>query len=302
MSRDEIEDELFASAPRRIEPAKFQCPRHGDYAPSPRAEWPNLNACPACLEAAKAIEDGWKQAWATYDRWKRTLAPERFCNRRFTNYQATTAEQLRALAAAQAVASNDMQALALIGSVGTGKTHLSVAIVADAVRAGVECLWVTVPDLFRQWKQTFAKGAETTEQQILDRINRADLLVLDEIGIDNRSEWEVATLFDLVDTRYREGGGLVLTGNVTNLASAIGDRAADRIDEMGTIVTLTGASYRGKAADDPALKIADDFTRPPEKIERTVCHAGKDRRETRERTPPGPQWLGADDGWRRTAI
>lgn len=281
MSRDEIED-IFTSAPRRREPIKFQCPRHGDYAENYRAHFTEQSICPACIEVGKAIKEPWKQAWATYDRWQRTQTPERFCNRRFTNYRAATKEQQRALTAAQAMVTNDMQALALIGAVGTGKTHLSVAIVADAVRAGVECLWVSIPDLFRQWKLTFAKGADTTEQQILDRLNRADLLVLDEIGIGNRSEWEAAKLFELVDDRYRGGGRLVLTGNVTDLASAIGDRAADRIDEMGTVVTLTGASYRGKAADDPALQVADDFTKPPERIEWTVCDAGVDRVEVRD--------------------
>ena len=282
MSRDEIEDDV-AYKPHRIEP--HQCARHGNYSPNFKADWDSRHICPACLDAGKAITGAWNQAWVLYNRWQRTLAPEKFRNRRFENFRAQTGEQQRALKAAQAIVSNDMQALALIGSVGTGKTHLSVAIVAAAVRAGVECLWVTVPDLFRQWKQTFTKGAETTEQQILDRINRADLLVLDEIGVGNRSEWEASTLFQLVDERYREGGRLVLTGNVTDLASAIGDRAADRIEEMGMVVTLTGASYRSKAADDPALHVDDDFTKPPERIEWTVCRAGVDRIEVRDNGP-----------------
>lgn len=287
MSRDDPFDNIL-SPPRTRAQNTHVCSRHGEYAENYRADWQEVRVCPACLEAGKAIKGPWKQAWATYNRWQRTRVPERFRNRRFSNYRAATAEQQRALAAAQAVSADRIQAAALIGSVGTGKTHLSVAIVADAVRTGVECLWVSVPDLFREWKQTFAKGAETSEQQILDRINRADLLVLDEIGIGNRSEWEAAQLFALIDERYRDGGRLVLTGNVHDLAAAIGDRAADRIDEMGMIVTLTGASYRSKAADDQALQADDDFTKPPGRIEWIVCDAGVDRpedREVRDRSP-----------------
>lgn len=284
MSRDETDD-IFNAPVQHRPPITYVCPRHGTYSRNVKAHWQDQHTCPACIEVGRAIKTPWQEAWTTYARWQRARIPERFGNRRLCNYRAATQEQQRALGAAQAIAQGDMQAIALIGSVGTGKTHLSVAIVADAVRAGTECLWLTVPDLFREWKATFAKGAEMTEQQIIDRIDQAKLLVLDEIGVGNRSEWEAAQLFALVDERYREGGRLVLTGNITDLAGAIGDRAADRIEEMGTVVTLTGASYRSKAADDPALQVDDDFTKPPDRIEWTVCDAGVDRIEVRDKGP-----------------
>jgi len=269
------------------DPVVYQCPRHGSYSPNYKAYRQEMYVCQACMDAGNAIKKPWREAWETYNRWHRARVPERFLNRRFSNYRAQSAEQKRALSAAQSIAADKMQALALIGSVGTGKTHLSVAIVAEAVRAGADCLWVSVPDLFRQWKQTFAKGAETTEQEILDRINKADVLVLDEIGVANRSEWEAQTLFTLVDDRYLEGGRIVLTGNCSDLASAIGERAADRIDEMGICLTLTGASYRSKAADDLALQIPDDFTKPQDCIEWLVCDEGEERTEVRDMRPPG---------------
>lgn len=261
----------------------FVCPRHGEYSFNARAHFTEMATCPGCIADGKAISRPWKEAWGTFDRWQSAGVPARFRNRRFENFHTATEEQGRALRAAKALATGDMQALALIGAVGTGKSHLSVGIVAEAVRGGAKCLWASVPDLLRTWKGTFAKGSELTEEKLLERIDAADLLVLDEIGLGNRSEWELSALFALVDQRYREGGRLVLTGNVADLATGIGERSADRVEEMGTVLALTGQSLRSKAADDPALQIEDDFKRPVERIEWPVCEAGRDVIEERVR-------------------
>lgn len=282
--RDNSDD--FDRPVRRAPPITFVCPRHGTYSPNHRAHWQDVNICPACIETGKALLVPWRQAWDQFTRWQRTRVPARFRNRRFGNYRPTSKAGAQALAAAREVAAGRMQALALIGSVGTGKSHLAIGVLAEVVRAGRSGLWVHVPSLLREWRASFDRRGEATEEQLLDLLSAPDVLVLDEVGAD-RSEWALSTLSMLVDERYRSAGALIVTGNCATLAAGIGERGADRFDELGATVALTGPSYRAKAPDDPALQVPDDFTEPPARLAWIVCDAGADRIEAREHRPPG---------------
>lgn len=286
---DPFDDILNRPARQPRPPITYVCTRHGEYPENWRAFGPDRAVCPACIETGKALLGPWKQAWDQHARWQRTRAPERFRNRRLGNYRPADKTAAQALAAARQVASGNMQALALIGTVGTGKTHLGVGILAEVVRSGRTGLWVHVPSLLRDWRATFDKRSESTQEQLIETLNTPDVLVLDEVGADraDRSDWSLDQISMLIDERYRDGGAIVVTGNVSDLAAGIGGRGADRFDEMGVVIAMVGPSYRSKAADDPALQVPDDFTEPPARIEWTVCDAGVDRVEVRDRRPPG---------------
>ena len=289
MSRDDPFDDILNRPARQPRPPiTYVCTRHGEYPVNWRALGPDHGVCPACIETGKALLGPWKQAWHQHARWQRTRVPERFRNRRLGNYRPTGKTAAQALAAAREVAAGNMQALALIGSVGTGKTHLGVGILAEVVRAGHTGLWAHVPSLLRDWRATFDKRSESSEEQLIETLSAPDVLVLDEVGAD-RSEWALNTISMLIDERYRDGGAIVVTGNLSDLAAGIGERGADRFDELGVVIAMVGPSYRSKAADDPALQVPDDFSEPPARIELTVCDAGVDRVEVRDQRPAGSQ-------------
>lgn len=288
MSRDDPFDDILNRPARQPPPPiTYVCARHGEYPVNWRAHGPDRAVCPACIETGKALKAPWVQSWDQYARWQRTRVPERFRNRRLGNYRPAHKTAAQALAAARQVASGNMQALALMGTVGTGKTHLGVGILAEVVRSGLTGLWVHVPSLLRDWRATFDKRSESTEEQLIETLNTPDLLVLDEVGAD-RSEWALNTISMLIDERYRDGGAIVVTGNVSDLAAGIGERGADRFDELGVVIAMAGPSYRSKAADDPALLVPDDFTEPPERIQWVVSDAGVDRVEVRDQGPRSP--------------
>lgn len=255
------------------------CPRHGSYQEGPYDRF----ACPTCKTEGNAIEKAWRASWVVWRAWQASGVPTRFRNRRFSNFRTPTKMHAAALKAAQAVAAGDMQGLALLGPVGVGKSHLGIAIAADAIRAGYVARWWNVAELLRAWRSTFERGSEIREETFLERLAAADVLILDEIGV-RATDWESAALTELVDIRYRDETAIVLTGNSTDIAQAIGERAADRLREMGAVLALAGASYRKQAADDLDLAIEDDFTAPPERIQWPVCDCGRDRIEIRTET------------------
>lgn len=283
--RDDPFDNIDYKPPVKPAPRTWTCPRHGNYTEQRQTHYGPF-VCPICATDTKALKVAWGREWAVYRTWVHCGVPPRFRNRRFANFRPHSVQARHALEAAKQLVAGDIQALALIGAVGTGKSHLTTAIIADAVRKGESCKWVSVPDLLRELKATFIKGSETTTEEVLARLERPDLLVLDEIGAATGSTWELATLSALIDERYRNGGAIVLTGNVSDLANGIGERGADRIDEMGVCVTLTGESYRSKATDDPGLQVPDDFTEPPASIELVCNEEGIERRQRIEAQHP----------------
>lgn len=276
--RDDPFDDINYKPPVTATPRTWTCPRHGNYTEHRQTRYSSF-VCPTCAADAKALRVAWDREWSIYRAWVHCGVPPRFRNRRFANFRPHNAQARHALEAATQLTAGDIQALALVGNVGTGKTHLTTAIVAEAVRAGESCKWVNVPDLLRELRATFTKASETTTEEVIARLERQQVLVLDEIGAATGSTWELATLSALIDERYRNGGAIVLTGNVADLASGIGERGADRVDELGVCLTLTGESYRSKANDDPGLQVPDDFKEPPASIEVVYNEEGIERRE-----------------------
>lgn len=279
-------------------PTSFECSKHGTYpartADGRAQQWD----CPACNEEARKAVQEWRAAWDLFSRWQATGVPARFRSRRFENFHART-PALKAIA--QAVerfacgdGSNGPTALALVGNVGLGKTHLIAAALARLVRQQFSARYVTASDFFTRLRSTFDKDAEDTSARVLAEYDRVSILAIDEIGATAGSEWERQTLSALVDSRYANGGGLILAGNIPpgDLARFIGERGADRFREFGAVLTFAGESYRSKAADDSALlAAADDFEQPPTTFEFAVTRGGKPERWTETRNTGGRREL-----------
>lgn len=149
--------------------------------------------------------------------------------------------------------------LVLLGPVGTGKTHLAVAlakwyddqhevVVADTRYKAAHIEFWTVPEFF-QAMRTFEKEEKTSP---FIRALEADLLVLDDLGAENSSpderhgRWMLAILHEMLDFRYRHKKPTIITTNLTpqELSSRYGDRLLSRMAEMGFCVAIQAEDYR----------------------------------------------------------
>lgn len=257
---------------------QYTCPRHGGYKPDcSKCDYQRWT-CPVCRRTGEQVVLDWHAAWSLFDQWRMTGIPALYTNRRFGNFRATTREQQQALTAANALVSQHVHAVAYIGTMGAGKTHLGAAVLAAALRAGHSGLWVSVPEFLARLRASYRDLAYETEHQALSQLDSAQFLVLDEIGQRGKSsDWEVSVLSRIIDRRYLAQMPIVLTGNLDELSDAVGQRGADRIAEMGVTIAMIGPSYRRRAADDPELKVPDDFL-PPERIEWWENERGIERR------------------------
>jgi DNA replication protein DnaC len=137
---------------------------------------------------------------------------------------------------------NDRDALNLIlaGSVGTGKTWAAYAIGWAMVGRGVFVEAWTVGDLL----DALRPDGDRNEASYAER---ADVLILDDLGATRPTEWAVETLTALMDTRLREKRRTIVTTNLAEaiIASAWGDRLMDRLRHSSTVVVMSGPSRRG---------------------------------------------------------
>lgn len=134
----------------------------------------------------------------------------------------------------------------LCGSAGVGKTY-SVSCIANFLmehRKSVIC--TSINGLLRQFKSTYNSSSKESEKDVLDYINTIDLLIIDDLGTEQLTEWSSSILYEIIDTRYRSDKPLIITTNLQkqDLQNRYHQRINDRIFEMCPLVNCNGNSIR----------------------------------------------------------
>lgn len=138
------------------------------------------------------------------------------------------------------------QGIYLCGDVGTGKTHLAVAVMNELMsKKRVPSLFVTIPELLDNLRGSYNDPGRNLDEW-MDAVKNADLLVLDDLGSERVTEWVRERLFVLINHRYREALPTVFTSNVgpKDLATQLGERTASRVISMCDWIDLEGQDYR----------------------------------------------------------
>ena len=123
----------------------------------------------------------------------------------------------------------------LHGSAGTGKTSLAMLISKTALEAGHSVAIYSMPRLLARIRRTY--DADSNEEGYLaffDRLTSVDLLHIDDLGAEKRTDWVLEQLYAIVDRRYEERRSIVVTTNLDtdDLREQIGDRTVSRLLQM----------------------------------------------------------------------
>lgn len=183
--------------------------------------------------------------------------PERFMGCTLANWSVSTPAQSQAMAACggfvEAFEENFAvgRSAMLLGTVGTGKTHLGTAMLQAVIREyaleGLRGLYATAGSIIRDVKATFGNRGRT-EADVYEDLIRPDLLVIDEVGVQHGTDFERQVLFEAINGRYERVKPTIVVSNlgVTELRQCLGDRAVDRLrDKSGIVVVFRWASARG---------------------------------------------------------
>lgn len=135
----------------------------------------------------------------------------------------------------------------MLGSVGTGKTHLATALGIEACRRGVHVRFFRVADLIALLQ---SKHQEGTLTRFKKELNHCELLILDELGFIPFHRDGAELLFHLISDCY-ERNSIIVTSNLEfgQWTSVFGDSRltaaiVDRLVHHAYILAFSGESYR----------------------------------------------------------
>lgn len=144
---------------------------------------------------------------------------------------------------ARAWLASDSPMLVLAGTLpGNGKTHTAYALGWATHEAGHWVSAWTMADL----NAALRPIGDEHEPQAWSTVSRCDLLIVDDLGTENRTPWTHEQLHRLLDTRGRERRRTIVTTNLTSLEieDRYDSRIADRILDEAMALKFEGRTRR----------------------------------------------------------
>ena len=142
--------------------------------------------------------------------------------------------------------------LLVFGQSGTGKSHVVAAIGSALIDAGRRVLFTRTTDMVQKL-QTARR--ELTLAATLDKLDKYDLICLDDLSYVRKDQAETSVLFELIAHRY-ERHSIAITANQPFSAwdqvfpdPAMTVAAIDRLVHHATIIEMNGESYRKRSAE-----------------------------------------------------
>lgn len=221
------------------------CKQHGDWQVNfldERGIERARSSCPECRREQSA-----------YSALRGARIPQRYQDRTLENYQAAHPGQVTALSQCTGYVRDFEEhakrgkCLIIVGTPGAGKTHLACAIGNALLKASRTVLFCTVSELMDEFGATWKRDAQHSERDVVQAFASADLLILDDVGVQTGSNQEQITLYRVIDARYRLGKPTLVSSNLglDETSKALGARSFDRLREGGaTVVLCNWPSYR----------------------------------------------------------
>jgi DNA replication protein DnaC len=159
---------------------------------------------------ARLLRAQWhaRQEGALEWRIKRANLPERWSLESFpyARQPGVNRKQVRTFAELEFIAKAEN--IVWMGPTGVGKTGLACGILLKALENGHRCQFIRAQDLF---DEMYASLADRSSRQLLRRLARLDVLLIDEFGYLNLKPEQSNIFFKLMEERYHRHSTIITT-------------------------------------------------------------------------------------------
>lgn len=147
----------------------------------------------------------------------------------------------------------DGKGLLLYGTVGTGKSYHAASIANALIDKGYSCLMTNFARLTNK-----IQGMFEGKQEYIDSLNKYSLLIIDDLGVERKTEYMAEQVYNIIDARYRSGLPFIITTNLTweeltKPSDIAYSRIYDRVVERCFPVEVKGVSRRRQKVKDTYL-------------------------------------------------
>ena len=234
------------------------CPEHGFYRAFARLN-PNgtryISRCPECqrLEEIAAqdqarVKLGESQIIAS--RMQSAGVPDEYCSLTFETLPNGLLVNGDVITACTQLCENEINNLLLLGTNGVGKTSLACACLSRILTTKKTEHWPTIcytkeVKLVRAMKSTFGRREGPTEQDIINEMGRYDVLVIDEIGKVQSSDYNAAAIEEIIDMRHKNKRTIVC-GNISveDLATHFTDGTRSKLSYKSRMKDIRDVDHR----------------------------------------------------------
>lgn len=138
--------------------------------------------------------------------------------------------------------SHNSRSILMRGATGLGKTHLSLAIANEVMRKGMSVVYVSAPDILSKLEREHFSYHYDAEENIFRPLTQCDLLIIDDLGTEFTSQYSIATVYHIFNTRILASKPIIMNTNLTlnELLGLYSQRfvsrllgACDRLDFLG---------------------------------------------------------------------
>ena len=136
------------------------------------------------------------------------------------------------------------------GTKGSGKTRMAVSIANEFIYdKGLSVKFATSVQILNEIKASWNQEDGMTEHQLLDDLSKAEVLIIDDFGIEKVKDWIEEKLYHIINARYINRLITIFTSNLPIEGLDYDDRITNRIKEKCFPLVFPNESVRDYIAE-----------------------------------------------------
>ena len=137
--------------------------------------------------------------------------------------------------------------LLFVGTTGTGKTHLSTAIAKEVINQGFDVVYDTMQNIANDFEDDKFRSGYGSAEKKSEKYLECDLLIIDDLGAEFVTQFTLATLYNLLNTRQNKKLATLISTNLdpSGLSATYEGRICSRLlGKDTTLVMFSGEDAR----------------------------------------------------------